>query len=167
MEGLTAGVSTLGQTSPTYKSSQYPLAALNRDMWVIVTGAVPGGDTGALQQQTLTTMQRHAGIATRFTATPQNHRPEFKTVIVFNGSSRVAADALCRNPIAQAGSASSVSEIQVQAVFCRYDAFLSEVEGRVGGGNNLANPNFNALIRQTMTDLYLAPGEEKRNEPED
>lgn len=164
---LLAGVSTVGQVSANYRENMYPIAGLDRDMWVIVTGAVPGSDAPALQQQTLAAMQRHAGIKTHFTATPQNHRQEYKTVIVFNGPYTVNGDELCRNPRPQNATAAPGSELRLQAVFCRYDRYLTEVTGRAGGGNNLSNPNFNALIRQTMTEMYRAPRIQQRNEPDE
>ena len=166
-DGLMVSVSTTGQVSSNYRENAYPIAGLNRDMWVIVTGAVPGGDAGALQQQTLATMQRHAAITTHFTATPQNHRQEYKTVIVFNGSNKINGDELCRNPGPQNAPAATGPQLRLQAVFCRYDQFLTEVIGRVGGGNSLSNPHFDALIRQTMTDMYMAPRVQQRNEPEE
>jgi hypothetical protein len=55
----------------------------------------------------------------------------------------------------------------MQAVFCRDDEYLSEVYSRVPGGNSLSNPNFEALIRQTMTELYTARREQQLNEPRD
>jgi len=165
--GLLAGVSTVGQVSANYRENMYPIAGLDRDMWVIVTGAVPGSDAPALQQQTLAAMQRHAGIKTNFTATPQNYRQEFKTVVVFNGLNQINGNELCRNPSQQRAAAAPGNELRLQAVFCRYDAFLTEVAGRVGGGNSLSNPNFDALIRQTMTEIYRAQREQQRNEPDE
>lgn len=167
--GLLAGVSTVGQVSANYRENMYPIAGLDRDMWVIVAGSVPNSDAPALQRQTLATMQRHAGIKTRFTATPQNYSQEFKTVIVFNGPNPSNGGELCRNA-SQPGTnttAAPESELRLQAVFCRYDAPLTEVVGRVGGGNSLGNPNFDALIRQTMTELYRAQRQQQRNEPDE
>jgi len=167
VDGLMSNVSTVGQVSSSYRENAYPIAGLNRDMWVMVTGSVPGGDAAALQQQTLAAMQRHAGIKTHFTATPQNHSQEYKTVMLFNGSNTINGDELCRNPSPQSATAASGNEVRLQAVFCRYDRYLTEVTGRVGGGNSLSNPNFGALIRQTMTDMYAAPRVQQRNEPDE
>lgn len=165
MGGLMGNISTTSQTSNNYRSSAYAAAGTNRDMWVIVTGSVPGADANALQQQTLATMQRHAGITTRFTATPQTHRREYKTVIVFNGPGNIEASELCRNPGQQSATAVAGSELRLQAVFCSNDQFLSEVYARAAGGNSLSNPNFDALIRQTMTDMYAASRESQKDEP--
>lgn len=168
IDGLMSNVSTVGQVSSNYRENAYPIAGLNRDMWVIVTGAVPGSDTPALQQQTLAAMQRHAGINTHFTATPQNHNQEYKTVMLFNGPGTVNGDALCRNPVPQsAATPAQGNDLRLQAVFCRYDRYLTEVIGHAGGTNSLNNPNFNALIRQTMTEMYRAPRVQQRNEPDE
>ena len=133
-------------------------------MWVFVGGAVPGADTATLQQTTIATMQRSATMTTRFTATPQNARREYKTVIVFNGPSTIQASALCREPT-QPIAPQTNTNLRLQAVFCRDDQFLTEVYGRAGGGNSLGNKNFEALIRQTMTDMYEAPREVQKDQP--
>lgn len=162
--GLISDVSTNVQTANTYRPIDYRLAAENRDMWVIVGGAVPGADAGALQQTTLAAMQRNATIATRFTAAPQNAHRAYKTVIIFNGPPTIQASALCREPN-QPIPVVTNSELRIQAVFCRDDQFLSEVYSRAGGGNSLANRNFDSLIGQTMNALYEAPREEQRDPP--
>jgi hypothetical protein len=158
-------VSAVGQVSANYRESDYGAAGRGRDMWVVIVGSVPGADAATLQQQTLAALQRHAGIPTRFTATPQNHKREYKTVIVYNGPSNLQAGALCRNPSQPAAVANR--ELRMQAVFCRDDEYLSEVYSRVPGGNSLSNPNFEALVRQTMTELYTARREQQLNEPRD
>jgi hypothetical protein len=154
-------VSAVGSVSSNYRMSDYGAAARNRDMWVVVTGSVPGAVAATLQQETLAAMQRNAGgIPTRFTATPQNYNREYKTVIVFNGPSNLQAAAICRNPTQQANVPNN--DLRLQAVFCRSDEFLTEVYSRTPGGNSLSNPNFEALIRQTMTALYNASREDQR-----
>lgn len=157
--------SAVGQVSANYRESDYGAAARNRDMWVVVLGNVPGADAAILQQRTLAALQRNAGIPTRFTATPQNHNREYKTVIVYNGPNNLQAGALCRNPSQPAAVANT--GLRLQAVFCRNDEYLSEVYSRVPGGNSLSNANFEALIRQTMTELYTARREQQLNEPRD
>ena len=164
MGGLMGNVSTHGQITTQYRQSDYPAAGRNRDMWVIVAGSVAGSDSAALQQRTIATMQRHAGISTRFTATPQNHNRAYKTVIVFNGPDNIQGSELCKNPGSTSAAATS-PDLRLQAVFCRNDQFLTEVYGRAGGGNSLSNPNFDALIRQTMTDMYAASRDNQRDEP--
>lgn len=158
-----SNVSAVGQVSSNYRTSDYGAAGRNRDMWVVVVGSVPGADAATLQQRTLATMQRNAGIPTRFTATPRNYNREYKTVVVYNGPNNLQASAICRNPSQPAAVANT--DLRLQAVFCRNDEFLSEVYSRAPGGNSLSNPNFEALIRQTMTALYAASMEEQRPEP--
>ncbi len=162
--GLVSDVSTNVQVAPNYRPVDYRFAAENRDMWVIVAGAVPGADAAALQQATLAAMQRHATIPTRFTAAPQNAHREYKTVIVFNGPSNIQASALCREPNQPVAMAAN-ADLRLQAVFCRDDQFLTEVYGRAGGGNSLGNANFDALIRQTMADMYEAARDGQKDEP--
>lgn len=157
--------SAVGQVSANYRESDYGAAARGRDMWVVILGSVPGADAATLQQQTLAALQRNAGIPTRFTASPQNHHREYKTVIVYNGPNNLQAGALCRNPSQPAAVANT--GLRLQAVFCRNDEYLSEVYSRAPGGNSLSNPNFEALVRQTMTELYTAPRERQLNEPRD
>jgi hypothetical protein len=164
LSGLSAcgTVSTNGQVASNYRESDYSVAGHNRDMWVVVAGSVPGSDAATLQQQTLATMQRYAGIKTHFTATPRNHNREYKTVLLFNGPDNIQASELCRNSNPQVAPASG-GDLRLQAVFCRNDQFLTEVHADARGGNSLSNPNFNALIRQTMTGIYAAAREEQRD----
>lgn len=161
-------VSTTVQVAPNYRENDYSNAGGGRDMWVIAQGSVPGSDTAALQQRTIAAMQQSAGIKTRFTTQPQNYLPEYKTVLLFNGQPTVRSSELCANPGAySAAGPMSASEVRVHAVFCRYDKFLTEVFGSARGGNSLSNPNFDALIRQTMIGLYNAPRDDSRQQPGD
>ena len=156
-------VTTNGAVAPAYRENDYATAGSNRDMWVVVLGAVPGGDAAALQQKTIATMQQNAGIKTRFTTQPQNYKSEYKTVLLFNGADSVRSSDLCSNPGSQP-SAQGSSDLRVHAVFCRYDQFLTEVYASARGGNSLGNPNFEQLIRQTMTGLYNATSDRQRPE---
>lgn len=162
---LGGGVTSVGQTASNYRPGDYSAAGNNRDMWVIVAGTVGGADASALQQKTIATMQRNAGIPTRFTATPQNHNRVYKTVLMFNGPDSLPGNELCRNPGAQSAAAAATSGLRLHAVFCRNDQFLTEVRSRAQGDNSLNNPNFDALIRQTMTDMYTASRDNQRDEP--
>jgi hypothetical protein len=58
-------------------------AGTNRDMWVIVTGSVPGADASLAATDT----RRHAAPCRHHGAfhDATDHRREYKTVIVFNG----------------------------------------------------------------------------------
>lgn len=171
LAGLTAcdslggfgAVSTNGQVASAYRENDYATAGSNRDMWVVVLGTVPGSDAAALQQKTIATMQQNAGIKTRFTTQPQNHKSEYKTVLLFNAADSVRSSDLCSNPGSQPAAQGS-SDLRIHAVFCRYDQFLSEVYASARGGNSLSNPNFEQLIRQTMTDLYNANSPRQREE---
>ena len=173
LAGLTAcdslggfgAVTTNGAAAPSYRENDYSNAGSNRDMWVVVLGAVPGSDAAALQQKTIATMQQNAGIKTRFTTQPQNYKSEYKTVLLFNGQPSVRSSELCANPGAySAAGPISTSDLRVHAVFCRYDQFLTEVYASARGGNSLGNPNFEQLIRQTMTGLYNANSDRQRPE---
>jgi hypothetical protein len=159
-----SAVTTNGQAAPGYRENDYANAGTNRDMWVVVLGAVPGSDAAALQQKTVATMQQNAGIKTRFTTQPQNYKSEYKTVLLFNGADSVRSNDLCANPGAQSATSPAATDLRVHAVFCRYDQFLTEVYASARGGNSLGNPNFEALIRQTMTGLYNANSDRQRPE---
>lgn len=159
--GEFGAVSTYGQVAPNYHQSDYANAGTNRDSWVVVLGSVPGSDTATLQQQTIATMQRNAGIKTRFTATPQNYKSEYKTVLLFNGADNVRSNDLCKNPGAQPTRPVSTDVLRIHAVFCQHDQFLTELYASARGGNSLSNPNFEALIRQTMTGLYNATPDDR------
>ena len=161
---LAGNVTTRGQTTPQYRQSDYAAAGRNRDMWVVVAGSVAGSDSATLQQRVIAAMQRHAVINTRFTTAPQNHNRAYKTVILFNGPDTINGGELCKNP-GQISAVANSPTLQLQAVFCRNDQFLTEVFGRAAGGNSLSNPNFDALINQTLTDLYTASRENQREEP--
>ena len=164
--GSLAAVSTYGSVAPNYHENDYATAGTNRDMWVVVVGSVPGSDAATLQQQTIATMQKNASIKTRFTTQPQNYKSEYKTVLLFNGADSVRSNDLCANPGSQkAGPAST--DLRIHAVFCRYDQFLSETYASARGGNSLSNPNFEALIRQTMTGIYHAAAEDRGPEMDD
>lgn len=159
-------VSTYGSVAPNYRENDYANAGSNRDMWVVVLGAVPGSDAAALQQKTVAAMQQNAGIKTRFTTQPQNYKSEYKTVLLFNGANSVRSNELCANPGSQP-SAQVSGDLRIHAVFCRYDQFLTETYASARGGNNLSNPNFEALIRQTMTELYHATADDRGPELND
>lgn len=164
--GGLGAVSVNGQVSSTYRENDYANAGTNRDMWVVVLGTVPGSDAATLQQRTIAAMQRNAGINTRFTTQPQNYKSEIKTVFLFNGADSVRSSELCSNPGSQSAAPAS-NDLRVHAVFCRYDQFLTEVYASARGGNSLSNPNFDSLVRQTMTGLYNARREVQRPEPND
>lgn len=157
-------VTAVGEVTPSYRTSDYTLAGVGRDMWVIVLGMVPGADKTTLVAQTLSTMQQHASITTRFVTTPHDYNREYKTVMVFNGPDNLQANALCRTPH-QIITSLPGDSLRLQAVFCRDDQSISEVHSEARGGNSLQNPNFSTLIRETMNSLYAAPQEGQQGPP--
>ncbi len=152
-----AGVSTVGQKYPMFKTADNGYALNNRDVFVIVQGGGYGMDQTAFRQAVLDGMQRsRGGMNTRFTATPQNnYNSDYKVVMLFNGPITAQADDLCRRPEQFAAiTPSSTGETHVLAAFCRYDAPLTEVNGRAAGVTNPGDPRFASLLRATMTDLF-------------
>jgi hypothetical protein len=158
----TSGVSTVGQKYPLYRTAHTNHALNGRDVFVIVQGGGFGVEQPAFRQTVLDTMHRYrAGMDTRFTATPQNnYNSDYKVVMLFNGPISAQAGELCRQPERFAATVpQTTGETHVLAAFCRYDAPLTEVNGRVAGVTSLADARFSSLIQQTMTDLFPATDE--------
>lgn len=152
-----SGVSTVGQKHPLYRTNHNNYALNGRDVFVIVQGGSYGVEQAAFRQAVLDNMQRYrAGMNTRFTATPQhNYNPDYKVVMLFNGPISVQAEDLCRRPEQFAATMPAASaETHVLAAFCRFDAPLTEVNGRAAGVTSVADARFSSLIQATMTDLF-------------
>lgn len=154
------GVTTVGQTYPLYRTAHSNYALNGHDVFVVVEGGGYGTDQVAFRQAVLDTMQRYrGGMNTRFTSTPQrDYNSDYKVVMLFNGPVNAQADALCRQPSQYASVAPAAvgGDTHVLATFCRFDAPLTEVNGRASGVNTVSDARFASLIQQTMTDLFPA-----------
>ncbi len=154
------GVTTVGQTHPMYRTAHSMHALNGHDVFVVVQGGGYGADQPAFRQAVIDTMQRYrAGMNTRFTATPQtNYDSDYKVVMLFNGPVTAQAGELCRQPATYATvpPATAGGDTHVLAAFCRFDAPLTEVSGRVAGVSAVGDARFASLIQQTMTDLFPA-----------
>jgi hypothetical protein len=155
------GVTTVGQTYPMYRTAHSTHALNGHDVFVIVQGGGYGADQPAFRQAVIDTMQRYrGGMNTRFTATPQtDYDSDYKVVMLFNGPAAAQASELCRQPAQYATTTPTAAiggETHVLAAFCRFDAPLTEVNGRASGVSAVGDARFASLIQQTMTDLFPA-----------
>lgn len=157
----TPNVSTVAQKYPLYRPAHSNYAMNGRDILVVVQGSSYGAAPGDFRHTVLDIMQRfRSSLNTRFTDKPQNnYNKDYKIVLLFNGSPSAEASELCRQT-SQYGSISSLgeNEMRMMAVFCRFDAPLTEVIGRATGVKDSNDPNFASLIQQTMTDLFPLSG---------
>ena len=152
-----SGVSTVGQVSPWFRTSDNARALNDRDVFVIVQGGGYGVDQAAFRQAVLDGMHHYrSGMNTRFTATPTtDYNSDYKVVMLFNGPITAQAGQLCSRP-EQFGAITPMinGETHVLAAFCQYDSPLTEVSGRAVGVTSLNDPRFRSLLQQTMTDLF-------------
>jgi hypothetical protein len=157
------GVSTVGQINPMYRTAHSNYALNGHDVFVVVQGGGYGVDQVAFRQAVINTMQHYrSGMDTRFTETPQkDYNSDYKVVMLFNGPVTAQAGELCRQPTTYAAATpvAASGETHVLAAFCRFDAPLTEVNGRASGVSTVNDARFASLIQQTMTDLFPARDE--------
>jgi hypothetical protein len=151
------GVSTVGQQYPPFRTAHINYALNGRDAFVIIQGGGYGVDQASFRQAVINNMQSaRGGLNTRFTTNPtNNYNSDYKVVMLFNGPATAQGDELCRQPDQYASLKPIVGpETHVLAAFCRFDAPLTEVNGRAAGVTSVTDERFAALIRQTVGDLF-------------
>lgn len=147
---------TVSDIHPLYSPSEISRAGGGRDTYVVLRGAPFAMPPGQFEQLVLGNMQgQNAGRRTNFTTRPGNHDPAYKVVMLFNGPNTASGDDLCRNPGAVPFRSGPQQQLHVLAVFCRYDAPRTKVDGWLGADASGVSPaGFNELVRQVTRELF-------------
>lgn len=151
----TLAVRTTGEPTPLFRVEDPEYAGKDRDFRVVVLddGATLGGHDG-LQAAAIAGLQDNVRFATRFTAAPQTHNPDFKLVLIFNPATNVKATDLCREPPVAPRFAAAGADMHVQGVFCRLNDVLTESEGYSSGIKSVGEPRFKALMSAFTRQLF-------------
>lgn len=150
----TLAVRTTGEPTPLFRVEDPEYVGQNRDFRVVVLddGATLGGHD-SLQAAAIAGLQVNARFATRFTATPITHNPDFKLVLIFNPATNVKATDLCREPPV-APRFAAAGDMHIQGVFCRLNDVLTESEGYTSGIVSAGDARFKALMSAFTRQLF-------------
>lgn len=148
-------VSTVGGPTFLYAKGDLDYAGGGRDFRVVVLddGATLGGHE-PLERAAIAGLQKATGPKTRFTATPQDHKPDFKAVLLFNPLPGIAGGSLCREPADRRTVAKGAGDIHVLAVFCRQADVLVEIDAYGYGVRTAEDGRFAALMSAVARDLF-------------
>jgi len=122
----------------------------------VLRGAPFAMPPAQFEQMVLANMQgQNAGPRTNFTTHPGDHDPAYKVVMLFNGPVTASGDDLCRNPGAAPFRSGPQQEMHVLAVFCRYDAPRTKVDGWLKADASGVSPDgFAKLVQQVTRELF-------------
>ncbi len=147
---------TVADVHPLYRPSEIGRAGGGRDTYVVLRGAPFAMQPAQFEQLVLVNMQgQNSGPRTNFTPRPGDHDPAYKVVMLFNGANAVSGDDLCRNPGAAPFRSGPQQQLHVLAVFCRFDAPRTKVDGWLKADASGVSPDgFAQLIRQVTRELF-------------
>lgn len=158
---LTACSSTVPRTTsevwPLYSPNEFGRAGGGRDTYVVLRGNPFAMAPPQFEQLVLDNMQgQNWGQRTNFTTHPVNYDAAFKVVMLFNGPN-VNGGELCRNPGAVPFRTGRQQELHIQAVYCRYDQWLTQAQGWItGDASGIPQEAFAGLVRQVTRELFPA-----------
>jgi hypothetical protein len=148
---------TTSEVWPLYRPIDFGRAGGGRDTFVVLRGNPLAIDPPQFEQLVLNNMQgQNWGQRTNFTTHPVNYDPSYKVVMLFNGPN-VNGGQLCSNPGTVPFRTGPQPELHVQAAYCRYDQWLTLVQGWLPGGpQGVPQDGFAGLIRQVTAELFPA-----------
>lgn len=136
-----------------YDYREFFAATDGKPMQVVLVGnPFPNIPIGEVARQLLPQMQAaKPPPALTFTYDNVDTRPSYRVVLVFDPANDLGADAVCRG--GNRLKPGNPGQMYVFAVYCRNDAFMSQVTARTpAAGPN--DPNINWLFRETFAVLF-------------
>jgi hypothetical protein len=152
---------TVASRHSAYSAHDIERIAGKHDCFVVVRGnPFSDCDGEAFIETVIASMQGNAfGNRVRFTArTPLNAHPDYRVVLLFNGTATVRAADLCGGSAAleTAEPLGLRGRVSVLAAWCREDAVLNEVSGWIEGVKTAGDRRFARLVAQVTRDLFPA-----------
>jgi hypothetical protein len=153
------------QLSPAYRPTEYGYGAGGRDFTTVIVGDPFQLSEEQFQEQFTALLNRHQPILqpTHFTTTPgPTARPIYRVVFLFN-TQTVLPNQMCRAPF-EVPAVDLGETVRVNAVFCRWQGYLSTVTGEVQA-DRIDDPKFESMIGQMILLLFppIDPSEDDDN----